>query len=156
MSDHKKYKKEKNTGMFDYTLLFIVLFLLCFGLVMLYSVSSYEANLKFGDSAYYLKKQLFATVFGIVVLFITTMVNYHIWDKVPIIAYLISLGLIWVFTEVLNLDDWWMRLSLPEWMHRFIDGRLFCSLFATVICIFVNFILNKLFVFKGENEKNKA
>ncbi len=75
---------------------------------------------------------------------------------VNIAVLLISLGLIWVFTEVLNLDDWWMRLSLPEWMHRFIDGRLFCSLFATVICIFVNFILNKLFVFKGENEKNKA
>ncbi len=104
MSDHKKYKKEKNTGMFDYTLLFIVLFLLCFGMVMLYSVSSYEANLKFGDSAYYLKKQLFATVFGIVVLFITTMVNYHIWDKVPIIAYLISLGLILLVLTPLGFE----------------------------------------------------
>ncbi len=104
MSDHKKYKKEKNTGMFDYTLLFIVLFLLCFGLVMLYSVSSYEANLKFGDSAYYLKKQLFATVFGIVVLFIPTMVNYHIWDKVPIIAYLISLGLILLVLTPLGFE----------------------------------------------------
>ncbi len=94
MSETKRYKKEKNTGMFDYTLLFIVLFLLCFGLVMLYSVSSYEANLKFDDSAYYLKKQLFATVFGIVVMLVTTFVNYHIWDKASIIAYIASLGLI--------------------------------------------------------------
>ncbi|MBO4902448.1 MAG: cell division protein FtsW [Lachnospiraceae bacterium] len=94
MARHEGRKKEKKTGMFDYTLLFIVLFLLCFGLVMLYSVSSYEANLKFQDSAYYLKKQLFATVFGIVVMLITTFINYHIWDKVTIIAYFVSLGLI--------------------------------------------------------------
>lgn len=90
--------------MFDYTLLFIVLFLLCFGLVMLYSVSSYEANLKFGDSAYYLKKQLFATVFGIVVLFLTTILNYHFWDKVPVIAYLVSLGLILLVLTPLGFE----------------------------------------------------
>ena len=82
MSEPRKARKEKKSGIFDYTLLFIVLFLLCFGLVMLYSVSSYEANLKFGDSAYYLKKQLFATVFGIVVLFLTTILNYHFWDMI--------------------------------------------------------------------------
>ena len=46
----------------DYSLLFIVLFLLAFGLLMVYSTSSYDANLDVGDSAYYLKKQIFATI----------------------------------------------------------------------------------------------
>ena len=104
MSELRRAKKEKKSGMFDYTLLFIVLFLLCFGLVMLYSVSSYEANLKFGDSAYYLKKQLFATVFGIVVLFLTTILNYHFWDKVPVIAYLVSLGLVLLVLTPLGFE----------------------------------------------------
>ncbi|MBR6451341.1 MAG: cell division protein FtsW [Lachnospiraceae bacterium] len=94
MADQRKDRKKKQSGVFDYTLLFIVLFLLCFGLVMLYSVSSYEANLKFGDSAYYLKKQLVSTIVGVVVLGITTMINYHLWEKIPVISYLVSLALI--------------------------------------------------------------
>lgn len=38
---------------FDFTLLFIVLFLLGFGLVMLYSTSSYDGGLQYGDPAYF-------------------------------------------------------------------------------------------------------
>ena len=52
----KRAKAQQET-FFDYTLLFIVLFLLGFGLVMLYSTSSYDASLQYdGDSAYFLKK----------------------------------------------------------------------------------------------------
>ena len=49
--------KEKVTPYIDYNLIFIVMFLLAFGLIMLYSVSSYDANITFGDSAYYFKKR---------------------------------------------------------------------------------------------------
>ena len=42
----------EQAGFHDYSLIFIVLFLLAFGLVMLYSTSSYEAALKYGDSAF--------------------------------------------------------------------------------------------------------
>ena len=37
--------EKKRESFFDYTLLFIVLFLLGFGLVMLYSTSSYDGGL---------------------------------------------------------------------------------------------------------------
>ncbi len=60
-------EKHKREYFFDYTLLFIVLFLLGFGLIMVYSTSSYEAsmsaNLKY-DEAYYLKHQAAATALG--------------------------------------------------------------------------------------------
>ncbi|MBQ7582719.1 MAG: FtsW/RodA/SpoVE family cell cycle protein, partial [Lachnospiraceae bacterium] len=104
MSKQKNNRITGFFGMFDYTLLFIVLFLLCFGLVMLYSVSSYESNLKFQDSAYYLKKQLFATIFGIVIMFLTTILNYHFWDKVSVIAYFVSLGLIFLVLTPLGFE----------------------------------------------------
>ena len=50
-------------GLVDYSLIFIVLFLLSFGLVMLYSTSSYESMVEYGDAAHYLKRQLlFASI----------------------------------------------------------------------------------------------
>ena len=53
----KRRRGEKKTTYFDYNLLFIIIFLLCFGLVMLYSSSSYTSANKYGDSAHYLKLQ---------------------------------------------------------------------------------------------------
>lgn len=98
------WKKTKKVRMFDYTLLFIVLFLLCFGLVMLYSVSSYEANLKFEDSAYYLKKQLFATCIGLAIMILVSLLNYHIWEKTALLAYIISIVLIALVLSSLGFE----------------------------------------------------
>ena len=39
----RRKKKQQSEYFFDYSLLFIVLFLLGFGLIMIYSASSYEA-----------------------------------------------------------------------------------------------------------------
>ena len=48
MAERRMRKREgQQEVFFDYTLLFIVLFLLAFGLVMLYSTSSYDAYIDF-------------------------------------------------------------------------------------------------------------
>ena len=78
----------------DYSLLFIVLFLLAFGLLMVYSTSSYDANLNFGDSAFYLKKQIFATIVGLVAMIFVANVPYHFWERFAVIGYLVSVVLI--------------------------------------------------------------
>lgn len=78
----------------DYSLLFIVLFLLGFGLIMVYSTSSYEANLDFGDSAYYLKKQLFATILGLIAMMVVANIPYHFWERFAVISYIVSVVLI--------------------------------------------------------------
>ncbi len=78
----------------DYSLLFIVLFLLGFGMVMVYSTSSYEANLDFGDSAYYLKKQLFATILGLVAMLFVSNIPYHFWERFAMLGYIVSAVLI--------------------------------------------------------------
>ena len=57
----RRKKKQQSEYFFDYSLLFIVLFLLGFGLIMIYSASSYEAYDSHGDAAYYMKRQLIAT-----------------------------------------------------------------------------------------------
>ena len=60
----KSGTKEKTIKYFDYTLLFVIIFLVCFGLVMLYSTSSYNAQIEYGDGTHYLKRQAFACCLG--------------------------------------------------------------------------------------------
>lgn len=71
-------KKSKNRY-FDYSLKFIIYFLLVFGLIILYSTSSYNGRLKLGDSAYYLKKQMISTFLGVLVMEFVSRVDYHNW-----------------------------------------------------------------------------
>ena len=61
-----KRRKKQPEYFFDYTLLFVVLFLLGFGLIMIYSTSSYEASLEFNDPAYYFRKQALSSVIGLI------------------------------------------------------------------------------------------
>ena len=60
---------------------------------MLYSTSSYYGSTRFGDAAYYLKKQLFATSLGIVAMIIVSRIPYRFWMNVSGVAYLAALGL---------------------------------------------------------------
>ena len=83
-------QRKKQEFFFDYTLLFIVIFLICFGLVMLYSTSAYEANLDFNDSAFYLKKQIKATILGLVIMVVVAFVDYHFWERFAMLAYVVS------------------------------------------------------------------
>lgn len=89
----KKKKKQKPLRYYDYNLLFLIIFLLCFGLVMLYSTSSYYGFTRFNDSAYYVKKQLFATSLGVVGMFVLSMIPYQFWMKLSSLAYILALGL---------------------------------------------------------------
>lgn len=86
----KKKSREKGTSYFDYNLLFIIIFLLCFGLVMLYSASSYTSANKYGDSAHYLKLQLRNIVVGLIPMLFFASVDYRQWRKFGSFAYLFS------------------------------------------------------------------
>lgn len=86
-------KRQKNIRYFDYSLLVIILFLICFGLVMLYSTSSYNAQIKFSDGTYYLRKQLQATGLGLVVMLVISKIDYRIWKKFWLLAYIGAFGL---------------------------------------------------------------
>ena len=59
---------------------------------MLYSTSSYYEPF-FGDTAHYLKKQLFATALGVVAMIMVSKIPYRFWMKLSGFAYLLALGL---------------------------------------------------------------
>ncbi len=68
----------------------------------------------------------------------------------------ISLGLKWLFQSGLQLDVWWIGFMGENWFTGLINGEYFCTLLATVICIFINFIGNKLFVFRPKSEEGEG
>lgn len=86
-------RKQKGTTYLDYNLLFIVIFLLCFGLVMLYSSSSYISANTYGDSAHYLKLQLRNMAIGAVFMWMMAQIDYHLWKRFYFLAYIGSLFL---------------------------------------------------------------
>jgi len=88
--------KQKSDQYFDYSLLFIVLFLLGFGLIMIYSTSSYEASKDYGDAAYYLKKQALSTALGIVAMIFVANIPYHFWERFAVPGYVISAVMIFL------------------------------------------------------------
>lgn len=101
----KHKKKEQSEYFFDYSLLFIVLFLLGFGMVMIYSASSYSAFEEYKDTAYYLKKQLTAVVIGLVLMIIVANIPYHFWEKFALFGYLVAASLIPLVLTPLGVES---------------------------------------------------
>ena len=85
-----KPKKKKS---FDYGLLVVVILLIVVGLFILYSTSAYNGRVKFEDEFYYLKKQVFATSLGLACMYAMANIDYHIWQKFAVWAYVASLVL---------------------------------------------------------------
>jgi len=66
----------------DYSLLVLVLALLVFGLVVLYSASTVESFDTFGNTTHYILHQfLFGGVIGLLAMYILSKIDYHVWQK---------------------------------------------------------------------------
>ena len=82
-------KHREKTKYFDYSLLVIILFLVCFGLVMVYSTSYYSGmRMKNPDPAFYLKKQVISTIIGSVVFVFCIFFDYRFYYKLATFIYL--------------------------------------------------------------------
>ena len=77
----------------DYVLLILVLLLVVFGLVVLYSTSAYNGRVKFADPAYYLRKQFFATSIGLFSMYLVSCMDYRRLQNYAWIGYGIALML---------------------------------------------------------------
>lgn len=87
---------------YDYSLLLVVFVLVGIGLVILYSTSAYNGEVKFHDSFHYLKRQMFATILGLILMLVVANIDYHIWQQVAVLGYVVALVL---STAVLFIGD---------------------------------------------------
>lgn len=85
--------RQKKSSKPDWALLIFVLLLAVFGLVILFSASSYNGKVRFHDTAYYFKKQLFATALGLAAMYLVSRMDYHFFVSLAPGAYLLSMAL---------------------------------------------------------------
>lgn len=85
-----------NKGL-DTNLIVITMFLIVFGLIMVYSASYYKCSMSASfnyDSMHFLKNQALMSVVGLVAMYVVSCINYHFWKKEPIVILALALSVI--------------------------------------------------------------
>ena len=122
--ERKTVKKTVKTVLsnYDFWLLTFVLTLSGFGLLMIFSASAYRAQYYYDDAYLYVKRQGLFLVIGIVLMIITSLIDYKVYCKKfrffpvrpVVILYLLCLGLhLYVFFAgySVNGSSRWIQLG---------------------------------------------
>lgn len=100
-----------STGNVDYMFLGVVIVLITFGLVMLFSASSGTAYSTYGNAYYFVIRQAAWTAIGAVLMMILSKIDYHSYNaKINMIAYVVVIVLLIavlvIGTEVKGAKRW--------------------------------------------------
>ena len=107
-------RKQAGFSKTDMTMLVLVVLLAVFGLTVLGSASEYNGRVRFGDSAYYFKKQLFATALGLGAMYVVSIMDYHFFVRLAPVLYLLSMALstaVLLFGQEINGSKRWLNLG---------------------------------------------
>lgn len=118
MPETGKKKIKKPHRFYDYSLLFTIIFLTVFGLIMIYSASSYRAQIDYEDPAYFAMRQAAIAAFGGIAMYIVSKIDYHWFAKFAVLAYVLSYVtmLLTMFTSLgiaSHGKKRWLRLGIP-------------------------------------------
>ena len=121
---------------FDYPSLFLIVFLLLFGLMMVYSISSYKASVSLGDSAYYFKRQMLFGAGGVVVMLFVSRLRYQLlynWSKVIMIATVLLLLSVFVIGKASNGSTRWINIGVISFQPSEI-AKLSLIIYTSYVC----------------------
>ncbi|MBI5746547.1 MAG: putative lipid II flippase FtsW [Nitrospirae bacterium] len=101
----------------DKTILVTMLILIAFGFIMIYSASAVISYKKYGDSFFFLKKQLIWGLLGMIAFMAAHSLDYRTWQRYVIPVFALScLMLILVLTPLfgpaVNGSRRWLRLGI--------------------------------------------
>lgn len=150
MAVKSKSGQKKIQNYYDYSLVFLTLFLVVFGLLMMYSTSSYSAQLKGLAPTYYLKKQGIVAILGIIGMFIVSKLDYRLllwkfskttgWLNMSTLIYFIALMLQSVVLKLLgkNLN------GSTRWIYIFGFSLQPSEISKIAVIIFVAWYINTM------------
>ena len=91
-------EKKEYTPYVEIKIIMSMIFLLAFGLIMIYSASGYtslvSSSVTGNDAEYYLTRQIRNTLFGLVFMLLTYIIPYGIYKYHPVLIYMVSVVLI--------------------------------------------------------------
>ena len=79
MANRIKEKYLARKKYFDYPMLFLVIFLILFGMVMIFSTSSYKSTITYGNPYHWLIRQAAAVVIGAVFMIAFCKIDYRVF-----------------------------------------------------------------------------
>ena len=137
MAENRPEKKKKVRRFYDYSLLFTVIFLTVFGLVMIYSSSSYSAQLVYGDAAYFMKRQAMIALAGFVGMILISKMDYHWYARFAVLAYIMSYVLmiaVSLFGRKVNGKRRWLAIGPISFQPtEFVKVALIVMLAAVIV-----------------------
>lgn len=108
-------KQAKKRNYYDYSLFFIIIFLLCFGVIMLYSTTSYQAQMQGQTTTQYLKSHLLGIGIVLTAMIMISKIDYHFWERFAWIGYVVALVLILLVLSPLGKNSngatRWLRIG---------------------------------------------
>ena len=130
---------KKKMRYFDYSMMAVLVCLVCFGLVMLYSTSAYSALIDYGDSMYYFKRQIIFCGAGFAGMWIVSRINYHFYIKWAKSMYFVSILLMVLVQtplgKTVNGARRWIQLPFNQQFQPAEVAKIAVILFIPVVII---------------------
>ena len=139
MSKTKRVKRKRSneTIYFDYSLLAVLIFLVCFGLVMLYSASAYSALVNYSDSMYYFKRQILFCIVGFIGMYMVSRIDYHYYIKWARGIYFVAVVLMALVQTPLGIEvngaKRWIQLPFGQQLQPAEITKIAVILFIPVL-----------------------
>lgn len=129
---------QERIGGLDAPFLILVLTLVVFGLVMLFSASYANAYYRFGDSYKFIKNQAFFAVLGVAAMYVASRVDYHIFHRLalPLLGVTFILLVVVLFMPELNGAKRWIFIgNLGNFQPSEVAKFSVIVLFSNIIAI---------------------
>ncbi|MCR5215038.1 MAG: putative lipid II flippase FtsW [Eubacterium sp.] len=104
----------RNGTYFDYPTLFYIIFLVLFGLMMVYSAGIYASRMEYKNAYGYPLRQFIFSCMGLAIMYVVSRVRYQVIKKFTtliVITMIVLLGLVLLIGDEVNGSTRWINLG---------------------------------------------